>query len=300
MHLLIPYIKLSHMDPLFSEYTYGDGGSRARKLKMDLNKGDYIFFHTSIHCKKSITAYYIVDRVLDTVEACRDRAIKDKYKNPHIIEYLSLKNINDLDDNAIVFGDPITSRILERPLLFDRKLANQLSLNIKFQPNKTETQAIGSATRSWRELSDRDVRILLKAINSEQNRIRPKAFRSSEEVAETLEKDIEYYISHNPTLIGKRLHLAHQQKFIGEGRLDVLFENEKGNWVVVELKLGHIGRNAIQQIKAYIDDLHKETDKSISGVIVCAGVMPAYQDELRKQKDIKILIYGWDLKVHPF
>ncbi len=75
MHLLIPYVKLSHPDPAFDEFTYGDSGQRARKLKRDVKRGDYIFFHTTKRGKKFITAYYVVDRVLDTVVACQDKAL---------------------------------------------------------------------------------------------------------------------------------------------------------------------------------------------------------------------------------
>lgn len=226
MHLLIPYVQLSHADPALDEYTYGDGGQRARKLKSDLNKGDYVFFHTSKHGKKYITAYYVVDRVLDTVDACRNTAVRAKYKNPHIVEYLARKQpLHGDNDDAMVFGDPITSRILKRPLLFDRELADKLSLKIRFPANKSETQVIGSATRAWRELTDSDVRILQREITKDEKRINPNPCRSSEEVAETLEKDIEHYIVHNPALIGEGLRLSRSQRLVGDGRLDVLLEH---------------------------------------------------------------------------
>ena len=89
-----------------------------------------------------------------------------------------------------------------------------------------------------------------------------------------------------------------RQEPLGIGRLDLLFENKQGHLVVVELKLNRIGRDAIRQIKAYIHDLRQEDkEKKISGVIVCSGVMPAFEEELRKQQDIRILVYGWDLRV---
>src|SRR5580658_5411176 len=88
MHLLITYTRLAdHPDPLFSEFTYGDLGNRGRRLKA-LKKGTYVFFHTSRHGKKYITAYYVVDRVMDLVTAANNKLISDKYKNPHILEYL--------------------------------------------------------------------------------------------------------------------------------------------------------------------------------------------------------------------
>lgn len=300
MHLLIPYVQLSYPDPAFSEFTYGDVSQRARKLKSDLNKGDYIFFHTSTHGKKYITAYYIVDRVLNTSDVCQDKALMAKYKNPHIAEWLTGKRPKNNDDDAIVFGDPITSHVFEKPLLFDKHLAGKLSLDIKFRTSMSETQAIVSSTRAWRELSDKDVDFLLNAIIAEKESVQQFSLLSSEEVTETLERDIERYIARNPVLLGKGLTLASQQKSIGDGRLDLLLENSQGNLVVVEVKYGRIGRDAIHQIKSYIHDLKKEMGKTISGVIVCAGVMPAYKDELKKQKDIQIFVYGWDMRVEKW
>jgi hypothetical protein len=300
MHLLIPYIRLSHPDPAFGEFTYGDINRRAHKLKKDVHKGDFIFFHTSRHGKKFITAYYIVDRVLSTVDACQDKAILAKYKNPHIVECLEGKSLKNRDDDVLVFGDPITSQVPEKPLLFDKNLAEKLSLNIKFQAKKTETQVIGATTRAWRELTDQDVDVLLNAIIAEQESIRQFTLLSSEEVTETLERDIERYIARNPTLLGRGLTLSSQQKLIGEGRLDLLLENNQGSWIVVEVKYNRIGRDAIHQIKTYIRDLQEETKRKISGVIVCAGVMPAYEDELKAQQDIQIFVYGWDLRVEKW
>jgi hypothetical protein len=305
MHLLIPYVKLTdHVDPAFDEFTYGDVGRQARKLKSSLNKGDYVFFHTSSHGKKYITTYYVIDRALDIMDACRDGAIVAKYKNPHIVEYLASENARDGADDVIIFGDPIASRFLKRPLPFDRRLATRLSLEIEFPRTRSVTQAISSSTRAWRELSQRDVSILLTEIAAEEKRYRRYVLRSTEEVAETIEKDVEYFVANNPALIGrligKKLTRRDQQLPIGEGRLDVLFEDQKRNLVVVELKVGRIGRDALQQLRSYIRDLQKETNKDILGVIVCAGVMPAYEEELRKQKGIKILVYGWDLRIQDW
>ena len=292
MHLLIPYVQLTHPDPLFNEFTYGDIEQRARHLKK-LKPGTYVFFHTSKHGKKLITAYYVVDRVIDTVDACNNRLICDKYKNPHIAEYGQKK----CTDDAILFGDPITSRVLEKPLLFDRELANRLSLNINFPQNKSDTQTIGSATRAWRTLTANDATVLLDAIKAQENRDSNHSLRSSEEVAETLERDIEQCITQNPNLIGPELKLIGSQKRTDDGRLDVLFEDRAGNLIVVEVKLGRIGRDAVQQTKNYMRYLRDRDRKKVSGIIVCAGVMPAYEDELRKQKEVRVLVHGWNLQI---
>lgn len=301
MNLLIPYVHLyDHPDPLFEEFTYGDR-PRARKLKNNLGKGDYVFFHTSIGGKKYITAYYVVDRVLDTAEAIKDRNIVAKYKNPHILEFLSGER-TEKDYDVVLFGDPITSRILERPLLFDKTLAEKLSLNIKFPKGKTETQAIGSATRAWRELTDKDVEVLLEAIKSlEKEGVGIETILSTDEVTEIIEKDIEKFIEKNPSLVGESLKLKKRQLDTPIGRIDLLFEDKKGNLIVIELKLNKIGRDAINQLKRYMNWVkEKETDKEVNGVIICKGVMPAFEEDLKKLKDIKIFCYGWQLKVYSW
>ena len=76
MNLLIPYVPIyDHEDPILEEFTYGDVDSRARKMKNNLKKGDHIFFHTRINGRKYITAYYVIDRVLNTSEAVKNRNI---------------------------------------------------------------------------------------------------------------------------------------------------------------------------------------------------------------------------------
>ena len=301
MHLLIAYVPLiNHPDPLFEEFTHGDGGSRARKIKKDLKKGDYVFFHTSMFGKKYITAYYVVDRVIDTHEAIKNKNIMSKYKNPHLSEFLERKVPLD-EDNAIIFGDPIESMKLDRPLLFDKKLAQKLSLNIKFPKRKTETQAIGSATRSYRELTDKDVKVLRKEIELSKNSKKIiETILSTDEVTEIIEKDLEGFIEINPGQIGRSLKFIRRQVDTPVGRIDLFFEDDKGNPVIVELKLNKIGRDALNQIKKYMIWAEKETKKKVTGIIVCRGVMPAFQEEFRKLKNIRIFTYGWKLSINPW
>ncbi len=299
MHLLIPYISLRPPDPLFDEFTYGDRGGRGRKLKSDVVKGDYIFFHTSKGGKKYITAYYVVDRILDVITACQERAIRMKYRNHHLLDYLTSKN--PANDDVIVFGDPITSYVFEKPLLFDKKLAARLSLNVKFTDNMTEAQAIVSATRPWRPLTEADKTLLLDEIETIKNQPRPKTLKSTDEVSEVIEKDVEDYLADNPGLIGADLKLAARQLLIESGRIDLLFEDTEGNLIIVEVKLHRIGRDALRQIQGYIHDFRKrEPNRKISGVLVSAGIMPAYEDDLRKQTEIRVMVYGWDLKVQTW
>jgi hypothetical protein len=293
MPLLIPYVHLPHHnDPILEEFTYGDHGARGKKLR-DLEKGDYVFFHTTIGGKKCITAYYVVDRYWDTAEAAKNPSVIAKYKNPHVLRFLAGERY---EDDVMIFGDPILSRVLSRPLLFDSSLAKKLSLNIKFPDGKTEAQVIGSAARAWRRLTDRDVEILLEATRSSEEEFPAEAILSTDEVTEVIEKDIENFIQKNPNLLGRSLKLAERQLDTDVGRIDLLFEDGT-SYLVVEIKLHRIGRDAVNQLRRYKDGVKKETRRKVSGAIVCEGVMPAFQEEFKKLKNIKIFCYGWQLKV---
>ena len=298
MNLLIPYVHLyDHPDPLFTEFTYGDASRRAKILKNKLNKGDYVFFHTTVRNKKYITAYYVVDRVLDTPEAVKDRNIVAKYKNPHIVDFLDPEKEKYKED-VVLFGDPITSRVLDKPLLFDRSLAEKLSLDIKFPEGRTEGQSIGSATRPWRELNEKDVEILLSAIQSSESDIEYlDTILSTDEVTEIIEKDLENFIEKNPRLIGESLKIKARQFYTPRGRIDLLLEDPDGTPVIVELKIDKIGREAINQLRRYMDWINNDTHRKSRGILVCKGVMPAFEEDFKKLSGIKIYRYGWELKI---
>jgi len=300
MHLLIPYVHLyNHPDPYLEEFTYGDASSRGKKIKR-LEKGDYVFFHTSIRGKKYITAYYVVDRILGTAQAVKDLNIMNKFKNPHLREYLNTKSEKDEND-CVLFGDPILSRKLEKLLLFDKTLAKKLSLNINFSKDMTETQAIGSATRSWRNLTDKDIKVLLNEIKStEESTEELRTILSSDEVTEIIEKNLEDFIYKNPKILGKSLNFISRQTDTKVGRIDLLYEDKQGNPIVVELKLDKIGWQAINQVRRYIKWANDQTKKKAKGIIVCKGVMPVFEKDFKKLRDIKIFCYGWQLKIFPW
>ena len=297
MNLLIPYVPLiHHPDPNLDEFTYGDINSRGRKLRISLSKGDYVFFHTSINARKYITAYYVIDRVLDLSDAVADKNILLKYHNPHLSEYVEGKR--HYKNDVIVFGDPILSHKLNRPLLFDRRLAESLSLGIAFKNSFTESQCIGSATRQWRELSEKDVKRILKGISSVKDEgLSIRRTLSTEEVTDIIEKDIENFIEENSRILGSSLKLIGRQIDTPVGRIDLMFENKDKTVIVVELKLNKIGREALNQLRRYMNYVKKEPGKAVKGVIVCNGVMPAFEKEFSSLRNIKIMRYGWKLDV---
>jgi len=299
VHLLIPYVPLAdHPDPLLDEFTYGDINQRGKKLLNDVEKGDYIFLHTSQRGKRIITAYYVVAEIHEVSEAYNDRNIRNKYRNPHLTRYKKYGNQYNYD--VIVFGDPIRSKKLEPPLPLNRQLTEKLSLNIPFHEDRTELQNISSATRPWRELNDSDINILLDQILLyEQQALSSDIILSTDEVLEIREIDLENYIISNPWLLGDNVKLIGRQLVVPSGRTDLIYETDD-NVIVVELKLNEIGKSAINQIRGYIRDLRKEyKKKNVRGIILCKGILPTFVEEFKKLKNIEIYLYGWKLHVYP-
>lgn len=295
---LIPYRPLSdHLDPDLDEFTYGDWKARAEKLKKDLKRGDFVFFHSTIRRRHYITAYFVVDRVLNTSQAASETAITDKYKNPHIVEYLRGKRRDETD--AVLFGDPILSKKLFHPLPFNRALAEKTSLGIPFYEDLTENQCIGSATRQWRALSEADVETIREEIRKyEAQSLATDLVLSTDEIQEIREIDLENFIVEKNKILGPDLILKGRQIVTPTGRIDLLFEDEKDSrLIIVELKLGHIGKDAIAQLRGYMHELKTETEKAIKGIIVCQGILPTFQEQLNDLKNIEILRYGWKLCV---
>ena len=297
VHLLIPYVPLAdHHDPILEEFTYGDVKARAHKLKRDLESEDSVFFHTTIRGRRYITAYYVVDRVLDTSEAAGNKAIVDKYQNPHIKEYLEGERGDDND--TVLFGDPILSRKLPRPLPFNRSLAEKLSLEIPFRTDLTENQCIGSATRQWRELTEKDVETLLSEIKKyEMKGIASDVVLSTDEVLEIREADLENFVASNLHLFGSNLTLRGRQVETRAGRLDLLLEDQKKELIVVELKLNEIGRSAINQLRRYIRQVREDTKKRVRGIIICKDILPTFVNEFNRLRNIQIFHYGWKLEL---
>ncbi|TKH33770.1 HNH endonuclease [Bacillus cereus] len=163
---IIPYLDPKkndgEEDPLFSEYTYGDKGNRGEILKTKVSKGDFLFFYKSIENNPCITAFYEVEKVLDIHKAKLDNTIMMKYKNPHLFR-------NKVQENeVVVFGNPEKSMILDTPLVVNRALLEELSIDYNPSPNLTELQALTLKLR-WKRLNNSQVKLLLNKVNPLHN-----------------------------------------------------------------------------------------------------------------------------------
>lgn len=300
---LIPYVdprKIEgHEDPMFEEFTYGDSGRRGKILEEKVKVGDYLFFHTSRRGKRVITAYYVVEKVMPTNKAKEDPLIISKYKNPHL-HYEGTYN-----NDTIVFGNPIYSRVLKRPLILNREILSKLKKPLRLNPKQTELAAISSALRNWKKLDDEDVKFLLKCIeeNDKQNILKDR-FLATYEIEQLDEEDIEKFVSDNPRILGDNMKFFKRQYVLKSGkRVDLLLKvKDKNDLVVVEIKKGAIGKEAYKQVKEYIKEVREKFKCNVRGILICRDILPAFEDffiNRIERGEINIYLYGWKFNLRP-
>jgi hypothetical protein len=185
-HILCVYKQLeNHPDPLFDELTYGECSHRSPMIRNNVKKGSHYFFHTTIEGQRYITAHYFVSDIMDGYDARHDPIVRAKYNNVHIHPekypswwggvYDANEETRSNSGDILVFGDEHKSLgKLEKPILFDRKLAEKLEFegnSIIFDTidknghNRTINECISSGTRVPRYLTKNDVITLFKEIN---------------------------------------------------------------------------------------------------------------------------------------
>ncbi|SIS64837.1 endonuclease NucS domain-containing protein [Salimicrobium flavidum] len=275
-----------HEDPVLREFTYG----HRKKLKQ-VKPGDYLFFHTMIYNKRYITAYYYVQEVTLVKDAVKDALITQKFTNHHLYDAFSE------EEERIAFGNPIRSRVLEKPLEVTKELLESLENKCNINEQMTLQAAMSASLRIWKTLGKEDITLLLERIEEEEREGTLGRKLRTEEVVQVLERDIEEYISEHPEELEQGMKVLRRQYiFRNQRRLDLLMKDKDGELVVVEVKKGRIGRDAKQQIHHYMKQVKKEWDVAhVRGIIICAGVLPYFEEELVKaQKDgVFVKRYGW-------
>jgi hypothetical protein len=110
------------------------------------------------------------------------------------------------------------------------------------------------------------------------------------------EKDIEdlfyYRLMKNARIVDR------QGAFRNAGRLDLLVEDRRGNFVVYELKRGVAGPAALKQVKGYMKGCAKEhRGKRIRGVILARDAEPELLDALGKVPNVEFKKYWFSIEM---
>jgi len=92
-----------------------------------------------------------------------------------------------------------------------------------------------------------------------------------------LEKDIENLIAAHPKEFFPReeFRLIAQQHTIKKRRLDILFEDKYGRFIIIEVKRGHLSREASGQIIEYYGLLKEEFPEKNIELVLCANTIPS-------------------------
>jgi len=297
-HFLIPYVPLrGHKDPDFRELSYGDSGSRGRRLARSVAPGSYLFFHTNVGGAKYITAYIQVERVLEGSEARKDPSITGDGRT----------------DDWFFLGNKTTSRRLTKFLPFDESLARQLSLNICFAEDsgRSVAQTVGSATRSHRELTEADVDLLLsrsKELTANEKFVNSSAVQRHlyfydeggdiipiDEVHKLRESEIQKLIRKTPSIIEAGARVVDFEKTLPDGdRLDLLLEDSTGALILAELKGPEKATDSLPtQLASYCRDVEREfPGRRIRKMIVCDGKVSPKLRKACANLSIEIKVFG--------
>ncbi|MFC1745652.1 endonuclease NucS domain-containing protein [Candidatus Riflebacteria bacterium] len=91
-----------------------------------------------------------------------------------------------------------------------------------------------------------------------------------------LEKDIENLIAHHPAdfFPKEKFQLIGQQYSLKKRKLDILFEDNFGRYIIVEVKRGILSRKASGQIIEYYGLLKEENPGKNIELVLCANVIP--------------------------
>ncbi len=299
-HYLIPYVPLKgHKDPDLKELVYGDSDQRGRSLYNNISKGSYLFLHTKIGSCKYITCCIVVESVLSGEEARADNTI----------------NADAQFDDWCFVGDKDKSLRLWKPVPFNRKLAEKLSLDIDFSDldsgYRTELQIIGSATRSQRILTKEDVDMLMSEINRYHENAKidnPKEVQYHlyfhdthqeiiplDEIHKVKETEIQRLLRKNPSVIDEGIKILEFEKPLPDGdRLDLLLEASDKSIIVAEIK----GKDKLTdevptQLASYGRDIENEyPNRKVRLMIICDGKLSPKLRKACRSLSIEVVVYG--------
>ncbi len=86
------------------------------------------------------------------------------------------------------------------------------------------------------------------------------------------EKDIVNFLIQNPDMIEPGLKILSREYQTIAGNIDILAEDRYSNIVVIEVKRGIAGPEAVHQLKRYVEVLEKSYGKNVRGILVAEDI----------------------------
>ncbi|MFJ7684336.1 hypothetical protein [Peribacillus butanolivorans] len=158
-HMIVTYsaekANEGHVDPNFTQLVYGNSNKNGNSIRNNLDVGSFIFFNARIDKKRYITAYFYVEKILIQGE------------NDQEIDSL---NCSAKEDEVIIIGSRLHSKVLTIPLVLDRSLMEKIkSYNADsnyFETKKiagiSELAAIKDKTLNPTKITEEEKEMLIK------------------------------------------------------------------------------------------------------------------------------------------
>ncbi|RLE60223.1 MAG: endonuclease NucS [Thermoprotei archaeon] len=87
------------------------------------------------------------------------------------------------------------------------------------------------------------------------------------------EEDIKRAIILEPSLLGEKFKVVKDERKMGNrGYADLLLVDENGTYVIVEIKKGTAGIDAVEQLLKYVDYYQKAIGRSVRGMLVAPNI----------------------------
>lgn len=97
------------------------------------------------------------------------------------------------------------------------------------------------------------------------------------------EAEMQRALASNPRLIEEGLVLLDRELPTGVGGIDLYARDSRGNLVVVELKRGKAGQEAVHQLTRYVDTVREFTGSAVRGVLAAPAITAPALEQLRRQ-----------------
>ncbi|NPA99832.1 MAG: DUF91 domain-containing protein [Crenarchaeota archaeon] len=96
------------------------------------------------------------------------------------------------------------------------------------------------------------------------------------------EKDVVNVLVKKIDMVEKDLKVIAREYQTIAGSIDILAEDSKGNIVVIEVKRGMAGPEAVHQLKRYVDVLSKTSQRPVRGILVAEDISSSAYKYLRE------------------
>lgn len=110
---------------------------------------------------------------------------------------------------------------------------------------------------------------------------------------------LERLIVKNPELIGEDLKLYSRRMYTPEGISDLWFENSN-DVVIVVLEPKRACEEDLDNLRRCVHYHRRHfASKKVRGILVCENVPSAFAEELKKERDIQVFCFAWNMLVFP-